>query len=148
MCLSFVSPLCASYYPYNSSIIFLLPKQGSVMVWYPKVKHKLLFVLSISTDTMTQCSDNRLQLLLRQKKSSEHLRFIKENLMYHLWMRGQLCQMKWKNEMHAINTNQMLTLFYSTKKLVFYILRYVINRGQIFYFFISNTKNLNKPFFL
>lgn len=73
--------LCASYSPYNSSLIFLLPDQGSVMVLpYPKVKHKLLFVLS---DTMLQCSDKRLQLLLGQKKWSEDL-IAKENLMYHL----------------------------------------------------------------
>lgn len=52
------SPLCLIFPPYNSSVIFLLPEQGSVMVLSdPKVKHKLLFVLS---DTMLQCFDKKI----------------------------------------------------------------------------------------
>lgn len=52
--------------------------QGREVRWYyPKVKDKLVFVPSVGADTMWQCSDNKLQLLLAQRKLSEHLRFAK-----------------------------------------------------------------------
>lgn len=133
-CVSLLWVLSVPHIPLIIAVLFSFYQSREVWWCYPKVKHKLLFVLSVRADTMTQCSDNRLQLLLAQKKLSEHL-IAKENLIYHVWIIEQLCLLQWRNKTHAINTSIKYW-------------HYVVIQENIYMCVCQSSRKLNNPFCL